>query len=167
MQRARPWYGTVATSLGPAALGACTAFLLLVASPIDAGAGAPQKHAALSREVAVDGALIREGSTWFINLRASNSGAREQRCQVTASLTHMRASPMARTFSVPQIVWSSAVAMRLPPHGDADRKLQLPADVAGRIRVSEGNQNAPPAEIQETFGVRVKASCGEKNDLVS
>lgn len=153
--------------LRSAVLAACAAFLLLGARPIDAGPGAPRRHASLSGDVQVDGDLAREGAGWVIRLRAANPGGAAQRCSVKASLTSLRFNPMARALPRPQVLWSSAVALLLPAGGESARTLPVPDEMAARIREPEPPGKDDPAALMtvtETFGVALDARCAAEPD---
>ena len=137
-------HGFFGTTAGAAAISACLVLVLFGSRPTNAGSGARQKHAAVSRDVAIDGQLAQEGEGWVIKLKAVNSGAKAQQCNVAAALTSVRSNMMSRAMPTPKTLWKSTVVVNVPASGASDEQtLQVPA---GRFIV-RGNHSL----FQDTF----------------
>ena len=159
------FWGTVAAS---AVIGALTVLVVFGARPTNAGL--PQKkHAALAKDVTVDGTLTKDGDAWVIAIKAANAGSTEQRCELGTNLTSVRSNPLARVEPMPKVVWQSTLAMTVPAGGQADQKLQVPEELAKRITAgkAEPKKQAEMFEARESFGVRIQASCQKTSDQVS
>lgn len=164
-RRSTGFWGTAAASAVAAALMVLAVF---GARPTDAGL--PQKkHAALTKDVTVDGRLIKEGDSWVIAVKAANSGSMEQRCQLGTNLTSVRNSMMSRVPAMPKTVWQSSLAMTVPAGGQADQKLAVPDEFAKRIAAAQKKpaKQEEMFEARESFGVRIQASCEKVTDQVS
>ncbi|HEY3450204.1 MAG TPA: hypothetical protein VGK67_27870 [Myxococcales bacterium] len=153
------FWGTAAAS---AVAGALMVLVVFGARPTNAGL--PQKkHAALAKDVTVDGMLTKEGDGWVIAIKAANSGSTEQRCELGTHLTSVRNSMMSRVPAMPKVVWQSTLAVTVPAGGQADQKLQVPDELAKRIAAAQVKPKKEEMfEARESFGVRIQASCEKR-----
>ena len=165
-------HGFFGTTAGAAAISACLVLVLFGSRPTNAGSGARQKHAAVSRDVAIDGQLAQEGEGWVIKLKAVNSGAKAQQCNVAAALTSVRSNMMSRAMPTPKTLWKSTVVVNVPASGASDEQtLQVPAEFAKRL-AAKGKaakaQNAEEFQDRENINVRFQADCSaDTTDKVS
>lgn len=154
------FWSTVAASAVVAALA-----VLVVFGARPTNAGLPQKkHAALAKDVTVDGVLTRVGDGWTIQVKAANAGKEEQRCELGTSLTSVRNSMMSRVPAMPKVIWQSMLAVTVPAGGQADDKLQVPEEFAKRIDAAKAKFKKAEDEFMavESFGVRIQAKCEKK-----
>jgi hypothetical protein len=155
-------HGFSGTLLASAALSGALTYLLFSPQPGNAGASAPRKPAALSQDVSVDAKLVKAESGWSIRLLATNPAATARQCQLTASLTRRQSSPMSRVPPVPRTVWTSAVSVTVPAHGESPARLAIPVSIAKDI--PEPKPEPSPMDILGHFGVQVQATCGGSHD---
>lgn len=169
-RRSPGFFGTAALS---AVLSALMVVVIFGAGTTNAGLQ-QKKHAALAKEVTVDGTLAKESDGWVIKVKAANSGRTAQACNLGTALTSMRNSMMSRVPPTPRVVWKSTVAVNVPAGGEADQKVAVPADVAKRIDAATAKALAKkPAkdgeldvdfEGTEHFNVRIQVRCDAQTD---
>jgi hypothetical protein len=127
------------------ALSAALAFTLVRPASTDAGPGQRPPPDAVSGDVSLEGALVREGQAWSVRIRAVNGGDIARRCQVTAAVTELLDSPMSRVIRLPRTVWETGLAVAVPARGEAAQRVSVPARVARRLAATPPPSKAPLA----------------------
>lgn len=148
----------LATAIASAASSALVVLVLFGARPTDAGRAGLQKHGAIENQVTVDGSLAKEGKAWLIKLTAVNANAREQECNVSASLMSIVGSAMARVSPRPREIWNTTVAVKVPASGEAKSQVAVPDEFAKKLSKNT-NAKESPFDSSERFNVRFKARC--------
>jgi len=150
--------GFLGTAIASAALSALMVLVLFGAGPTNAGHSGLKKHAAIEKSVTVDGSLEKDGDAWVIKLTAVNADAKEQECNVAASLMSTVGSPMARVAPMPREIWKTLVALKVPASGEASGQVAVPEEFAKKLSKKK-NPKADTFESTERFNVRFKAQC--------
>lgn len=158
------------TLLASATLSATLTIVLFGAAPSNARAKLPRPHDALAQDVAVDAELVRTEGGWSIQLKATSTAATERRCNIVASLTRTPSNTMSRVLPVPRVVWTGALALTVPAHGETPERLAIPAGIVKDIpkpeQAHEQEQMLPG--MRDHLGVQVQATCGDNTgDRVS
>jgi hypothetical protein len=115
------------------ALCACLTFLALGPAATDAGPEASAPPAARAGEVSFQTTVVRDGKAAAVRIHARSAAAREQSCRVQASVMRERGDPRSRVLTMPERIWSEAIALRVPARGEAVRDVPLPAGAADAL----------------------------------